>query len=183
MACILDNSDKLSFRCDPGCYFDENKYVRCLWCKTPSCPKNIELPKCIAFYIRLNIDDKDLFQDIGRWIYEFNDDDIFVETEGVMLTNLIKDEYKDDYKLGFEDYKCRVAKLQDLISEIAKLNLGNDLNGIQDSTNIYRGPDTWYIKTYINSTYIVCCHSDTRFYSWLKDNGILDKYLPISWYT
>jgi hypothetical protein len=188
MSCLLENSDKLEFHCPPDCYHKGGKsYVIGQWGKTSPYPtRNIEPPKNVRFTVILKVDDETLYQAIGSWLEEFNDDEIDVTSSGSRCVSYklegIKDEYKEAYQLGLEDYNRKVARLEELIKEIEALNLGNWLVELEHTTNSYNCPEEWYKKTYMNSSYTVCCHHKTRFYNWLKENGFLEKYVPASWY-
>jgi hypothetical protein len=117
----------------------------------------------------LKVDDESLYQSIGSWLEQFKDDQIDVKSFGA---HRISNEYKEAYELG----------LHELIKEIKDLNLDNMFTELKMSTNGYDAPEEWFNKTYIDSSYTVCCHDETQFYKWLKEEGLLEQYVPISWY-
>lgn len=185
MACILENLDKLELGCTLDCFHKNGKlYSSGKWPnRDPEVPRNTEPPPYVRFTFKLKVDDESLYESIGRWLGQFKDDQIDVKSFGShRISNDIKDEYKEPYELDLQDYERRVARLHELINEIKALNLGNMLTELKMSTNGYDAPEEWFNKTYINSSYTVCCHHKTQFYKWLKEAGFLEQYVPASWY-
>jgi hypothetical protein len=181
MSCVLENVDKLCFDCSTERYHigdtsygysydniddDGNEVV-----------PTIGLPKCVEFTVTLDIDDKVLYEAIGQWLGEFGDDEISVSHH---IKRRIKDEFKEAHRLGKQEHKRKLARFDELVAEIESLNLGSMMTELVHSTSsYYEKPEDWYEDTYLESSYRICCHDQTRFYGWLKDNGFLNAYIEL----
>lgn len=196
MEILLKKEDILKLSWSPGCYFDGNNYVLGAIgrrgpgvteedLKIPWICKGV--PSSLEFNIRFNnIGDIDLYNKIKDIIVDIkNTDKIDVKTTDPPLRKNkinIKNEYKDQIDKITEDNKVLNNKYLSIIKQLN--DLGCDCYNLGEP--IYQKiPNDWYEwEEYYDATgagISVCCHSKTKFFSFLNENGILDKYFP-EWY-
>jgi len=151
-----------------------------------------EVPKCLVVYISIkkSVDSKkaiqlcDLLNECFNKLLEQGDG---IEIKGRQIIKSsqkkigVKMEFLDDYnKIAHENQKIR-DKCNELIHQLESLGCA-----VNDASfpKLVQVPDEYYIYenvTEVNSRFDICCDSQTRFYQFLKDKGLLEKYFP-EWY-
>jgi hypothetical protein len=154
--------------------------------------KDPSLPNSLNFIIQFkNRDDIPLYQAISEMLDKLKtvDDEILISgTNRTPNSFLVREKrnLKENYQTKATEIKRENDLLRNQISILVKQleHLGCDCDDLRGP--LYQTiPDDWYEwNEYIDVTKAsisVCCHDQTKFYQYLRECGILDKYFP-EWY-
>lgn len=192
MEILLNNEDKLKLSWNPGCTFDGKTYyppIGPMGMTENFIKSNIptEITAPLEFHISLrNNENVDLYQRIKAIIFDINKTDqisITVKVPQLIKNKLdIKDIYKEQVEKSINDNEIVKEKCLILINQLNELGCYTEDIEYPIFKTI---PNEWYnwheYIDYTKAVISVKCHNKTQFYIFLKEHGLLDKYIP-EWY-
>ncbi len=154
------------------------------------------IPKTLKFVIHMRVQYNNM-QETEALFHQLKAIFMTMKDDGDEINVEAPEPYKYKYRMGrkpeFEKELALIDKqneernqrAEELIDELRKLGCGDtgDLDEIGSPTTLY-GPDEYYewVDKLANIPPIsVQCHEGTRFYQFLKTNGLIERFFP-DWY-
>lgn len=159
----------------PGCvYSGSSYYYGAIYRRGPSgildTPITI-LPACMQFVIKLKNNDKDLYGLVKQMLSDLKNERDQIDIRGGIPKYITeKINIKIQYKIR-KQYDDLTSQLEELGCEI------NDISGPKYISIL----DEWFEwKEYhdYKVSFSIGCHNGTKFYKYLQENKLLEKYFP-----
>lgn len=149
-------------------------------------PTPVSVPKCVAFSISMKNSDKELCERLMNLMEQVKSNDTIDVKIDKRITHKkeklnVKPEYGAIVKAMEDKNTALEDRFYDLLEEFAKLDCRIDVISGPKYDII---PDNYYEWNEYDDYKVSCrigCQEGTKFYGFLQENGLLEKYFP-EWY-